>query len=125
MFLRVKVTINWEGVTSDILSTLSVKKQNTESEDMKRVSKVLVVLAMVAVVLASEVEGGRKLKSKEEKVDHPQSFLGGSGGGGLGGIFPSPGFTGFGFGPSGFCTFPGGCTPTLPINPGLGTPPHA
>ncbi|KAF7805027.1 Glucan endo-1,3-beta-glucosidase 1 [Senna tora] len=76
---------------------------------MERASKLLVVLAMVLLLLlASEVEGGRKLRSKE---DRPQSFLGG--------IFPSPGFAGFGFGPSGFCTFPGGCTPTLPINPGF------
>lgn len=90
---------------------------------MERVTKLLLVSAMVVLMLAlaSEVEGGRKLKSKEEKVDHPQSFLGG----GMGGIFPSPGFAGFGFGPSGFCTFPGGCSPTLLINPGGGSPPHA
>ncbi|KAK7392116.1 hypothetical protein VNO78_20543 [Psophocarpus tetragonolobus] len=92
---------------------------------MEKVSKVLV---MVAVVLVSNVEGGRLLK--EENVDHPQNFLGP---GGLGGIFPSPSpgfsFTGVGFGPSGFCTFPGGCTPatTLPTIPGAGgsVPPHA
>lgn len=88
---------------------------------MERVSKlkVLVVLAMMVVLLlVSEVEGGRKLKDEE-----PQSFLGGGTGTG-GGTFPSPGsFAGF------FCTFPGGCTPTLPVIPGVGvgvgSPPHA
>ncbi|TKY52342.1 hypothetical protein E2542_SST23862 [Spatholobus suberectus] len=91
---------------------------------MERVAKVLVMLAMV---LASDVEGGRLLK--EENVDHPQNFLGS---GGLGGIFPSPSpgfsFTGVGFGPSGFCTFPGGCSPSLPTIPSVGSggsPPHA
>ncbi|KAK7278048.1 hypothetical protein RJT34_23070 [Clitoria ternatea] len=96
---------------------------------MKRVAKLLLMLAMVLAGITSDVEGGRLLK--EEKVDHPQNFLGGGGGGsGLGGIFPSPGFsfTGVGFGPSGFCTFPsGGCTPILPTIPavGGGSPPHA
>ncbi|RDY12123.1 hypothetical protein CR513_03122, partial [Mucuna pruriens] len=87
---------------------------------MERVSKVLVMLAMVLVVFAWDVEGRRLLK--EENVDEPQNFIGS---GGLGGIFPSPSpgfsFTGVGFGPSGFCTFPGGCTPsTLPTIPGAG-----
>ena len=83
-------------------------------------AKLLLILAIVVVVLASDVEGGRKLKEKKDNVDHPQNFLGG-----IGGLFPSPGFAGVGFGPSGFCTFPGGCTPTLPTNPGSGgSPPH-
>lgn len=91
---------------------------------MERVSvvKVLLVLGMVMLLLTSEAEGGRKLKSNDEEKKDPQNFLGG---GGLGGIFPSPGFAGLGFGPSGFCTFPGGCTPSLPINPIGGSPPHA
>ncbi|KAL2325625.1 hypothetical protein Fmac_024683 [Flemingia macrophylla] len=102
---------------------------------MERVSKVLVMLAMVLMVFASNVKGGRLLK--EENVDKPQNFLGS---GGLGGIFPNPSpgfsFTGVGFGPSGFCTIPGGCTPSFPTIPGvagsgsgtglgLGSPPHA
>ncbi|KAG4983331.1 hypothetical protein JHK82_028171 [Glycine max] len=93
---------------------------------MERVAKVVVMLAMVVLVLiASNVEGGRLLK--QENVDQPETFLGG--------IFPSPSpgfsFTGVGFGPSGFCTFPGGCTgtPSLPTIPGAGVslpvPPHA
>ncbi|KAK7344299.1 hypothetical protein VNO77_13745 [Canavalia gladiata] len=94
---------------------------------MGRVAKMLVMLAIVVVILASNVEGGRLLKgNKEENVKQPQNFLGGGGSG----LFPSPGFsfTGVGFGPSGFCTFPGGCTgtPTLPTFPGAGgSPPHA
>nr|KYP74252.1 hypothetical protein KK1_006923 [Cajanus cajan] len=92
---------------------------------MEKLGKVLVMLVMVVMVVASNVEGGRLLK--EENVDKPQNFLGS---GGLGGIFPSPSpgfsFTGIGFGPSGFCTFPGGCTPNLPTIPGAGgSPPHA
>ena len=96
---------------------------------MERVNKKLVLLLLLVIVvvaLAPNVEGGRRLKSREEKdVDHPQSFLGG---GGLGGIFPSPGFAGVVFGPSGFCTFPGGCTPPLPTTPRTGgtiSPPAA
>ncbi|MDG2835133.1 hypothetical protein P7M40_24950, partial [Vibrio parahaemolyticus] len=98
---------------------------------MERVAKVLVMLSMVVLVLASNAEGGRLLE--EENVEQPQTFLGS--GGGLGGIFPSPSpgfsFTGVGFGPSGFCTFPGGCTgtPSLPTIPGAGgslpVPTHA
>ncbi|KAI9099057.1 hypothetical protein K1719_024824 [Acacia pycnantha] len=85
---------------------------------MERVSKLKVLAMGVLLLLVSEVEGGRKLKDEE-----PQSFLGGGTGTG-GGTFPSPGgFAGF------FCTFPGGCTPTLPVNPGVGvgagSPPHA
>jgi len=97
---------------------------------MEKVTKVVVMLAMVALVCGSNVEGGRLLK-EEENVKQPQNFLGS---GGLGGIFPSPSpgfsFTGVGFGPNGFCSFPGGCTPTLPTLPGGGggslpVPPHA
>jgi len=89
------------------------------------------MLAMVVLVCASNVEGGRLLKEEEEDVEQPQNF---PGSGGLGGIFPSPSpgfsFTGVGFGPNGFCTFPGGCTPTFPTLPGGGggslpVPPHA
>lgn len=97
---------------------------------MERVTKVLVMLAMVVLVSASNVEGGRLLK-EEENVEQPQNF---PGSGGFGGIFPSPSpgfsFTGVSFGPNGFCTFPGGCTPTLPTLPGgvggsVPVPPHA
>ncbi|MED6192095.1 hypothetical protein PIB30_006921 [Stylosanthes scabra] len=80
---------------------------------------VILAIIMVVMVLASEVEGGRELKGdkglmkkEDEKnnVDQPQNFVGG-----MGAILPSPNgftFTGVGFGPNGFCTFPGGCTPT-------------
>jgi len=53
---------------------------------MEKVTKVVVMLAMVALVCGSNVEGGRLLK-EEENVKQPQNFLGS---GGLGGIFPSP-----------------------------------
>ncbi|CAJ1977876.1 unnamed protein product [Sphenostylis stenocarpa] len=100
------------------------KCSEEESEDIKKMEKVtkvlLVMLAMVVLLHAWDVEGGRLLK-EEENVDQPQNFIGP---GGLGGIFPSPSpgfsFTGVGFGPNGFCTFPGGCTPTLPTLPGGG-----
>ncbi|OIV91077.1 hypothetical protein TanjilG_17037 [Lupinus angustifolius] len=94
---------------------------------MEIVSKLLfLTLAMMVMILASDVEGaGRKLK-EAEKVDHTQNFIGGIGGTGT---FPSPSFTGVVFGPSIFCTYPGGCTtptPTLPFIPSAGgSPPHA
>lgn len=91
---------------------------------MERVAKVLVMMAIVLVVLGSDVEGGRVVKGekKKENVDQPQNFLGGIGGSG---VFPSPGFAGA------FCTFPGGCTSTgsgttFPTIPTIGgSPPHA
>ncbi|KAJ1425545.1 hypothetical protein SESBI_10893 [Sesbania bispinosa] len=49
---------------------------------MERVGKVLLMLAMVVVILASDVEGGRLLKGeKKENVNQPQNFFGGIGGG--------------------------------------------
>ncbi|CAL0300150.1 unnamed protein product [Lupinus luteus] len=90
------------------------------------VYKLLLLTLVMMMILASEyVEGaGRKLK-EAEKVDHPQNFIGGIGGTGT---FPSPSFTGVVFGPSIFCTYPGGCTPTptIPFIPSAGgSPPHA
>ncbi|KAJ7977819.1 Zinc finger, C2H2-like protein [Quillaja saponaria] len=90
---------------------------------MERASKVLLILGvLLLVVLGSDfVEGGRRLK--EEKVDHPQNFIGGIGATGTGGLFPSPGFT------TGIvCSYPGNCvqvgnTPFLPTIPGVGSPP--
>lgn len=107
---------------------------------MEKVAKVLVILTMLLLVFSSDVEGGRQLKSKEEKVEHPQSFLGNGGGiggvgglipstGGVGGLIPSPGFGGaVGSGPTSFCAiFPAGCVPVLPSIPGgsigVGSPP--
>ncbi|XLT08809.1 hypothetical protein HN51_054602 [Arachis hypogaea] len=96
----------------------------------QRVTKLMaVILAIIMVVaLASEVEGGRKLKGDkgimkkdDENMDQPQNFVGG-----MGAILPSPNgytFTGVGFGPNGFCTFPGGCTPTT--LPTITNPPPA
>lgn len=77
---------------------------------MERVSKLALLLTAILVVAAMPVEGGRMLKSNEkgEVVAQPQNIYGG-----VGGIYPgSPGFTGIGFGPSGFCSLPGGCVPT-------------
>jgi hypothetical protein len=96
---------------------------------MEKVAKVLVILTMLLLVFSSDVEGGRQLKSKEENVEHPQTFLGNGGGlGGVGGLIPSPGFGGVaGSGPPSFCAiFPAGCVPGLPTIPsgsiGVGTP---
>ncbi|KAK4595298.1 hypothetical protein RGQ29_013655 [Quercus rubra] len=92
---------------------------------MERVTKVFLMLTILLLVLSSDVEGGRQLKSND-KVEHPQNFLGGIGG--VGGFIPSPGFaggigSGSGSGPSSFCTFfPGGCVPILPTIPGSGVP---
>uniref|UniRef100_A0A2N9EXD9 Glycine-rich protein n=1 Tax=Fagus sylvatica TaxID=28930 RepID=A0A2N9EXD9_FAGSY len=93
---------------------------------MERVTKVLLMLTMLLLVLSSDVEGGRQLKSNE-KVEHPQNFAGGMSG--IGGFIPSPGFAGgIGSGPSSFCSFsPGGCVPavfpTIPGSPlGVGSP---
>ncbi|KAE9589543.1 hypothetical protein Lal_00000214 [Lupinus albus] len=92
---------------------------------MERVSKLFLILTIMVMVLASDVEGGGRKLKEEKNVDHPQNFIGGIGGSGT---FPGPGFTGVGFGPSIFCTYPGGCTqtPTLPFIPSTGgSPPHA
>jgi hypothetical protein len=97
--------------------------------EMEKVAKVLLILTMLLLVFSSDVEGGRQLKSKEQ-VDHPQTFLGNGGIGGLRGFIPTPGFggAGVGSGPSSFCAiFPAGCVPILPTIPGgsigVGTPP--
>ncbi|KAK7269464.1 hypothetical protein RIF29_22190 [Crotalaria pallida] len=96
----------------------------------KEAKLLLLTLAIMVVVLASDVEGIRKVKEeKEERVYDKDNFIGGIGGTAT---FPGPGFTGVGFGPSIFCTYPGGCTstttPTLPLTPiaggVVGSPPH-
>ncbi|KAK7817539.1 hypothetical protein CFP56_042750 [Quercus suber] len=51
---------------------------------MERVTKVFLMLTILLLVLSSDVEGGRQLKSND-KVEHPQNFLGGIGG--VGGSF--------------------------------------
>lgn len=85
---------------------------------MERVIRVLLIFTiffLVFVALEVEVEGGRTLKSKEDDgVVHPQNFFAGFG------TFPTPGLAaGVGFGPSGFCAFPGiGCVRVQPTNPG-------
>ncbi|KAH7542903.1 hypothetical protein FEM48_Zijuj02G0124500 [Ziziphus jujuba var. spinosa] len=66
----------------------------------------VILMTTMLVALALDVEGGRMLKSNDQ-VDHPQNFVGGI----AGGVYPGPTFaTGFGFGPSGFYTFPGSGT---------------
>ncbi|KAL3738916.1 hypothetical protein ACJRO7_020318 [Eucalyptus globulus] len=83
----------------------------------------LVLLLSLFLACNVNVEGARMLKSKDKAV-HPQNIYGGTGGyyfpgPGTGGALPNPGFAGgIGFGPSGFCTFPGGCVPATPIFPG-------
>ncbi|KAB1202037.1 hypothetical protein CJ030_MR8G029116 [Morella rubra] len=98
---------------------------------MERVTKVLLILTVLLLVLSSSAEGGRQLKS-EEKVEHPQSFFGNGGSGGIGGFLPTPGMAGgiggIGSGPSSICSFfPTGCVPVQPVNPGgsigVGSPP--
>lgn len=84
---------------------------------MERVSRlILVILTILLVAIALEVKvGGRSLKNKDDEVVQPQNFFAGFG------TFPSPGLAagfGFGFGPSGFCSFPGiGCVRVQPTNP--------
>ncbi|XLU70491.1 hypothetical protein S245_029544 [Arachis hypogaea] len=123
--------------TSHITITLRTKQKKNhqcftiiKKKMGQRVTKLMaVILAIImVVVLASEVEGGRKLKGDkgimkkdDENMDQPQNFVGG-----MGAILPSPNgytFTGVGFGPNGFCTFPGGCTPTT--LPTITNPPPA
>uniref|UniRef100_F6I4G9 Uncharacterized protein n=1 Tax=Vitis vinifera TaxID=29760 RepID=F6I4G9_VITVI len=84
---------------------------------MERVTRLLQIFTIFLVVFALEVkvEGGRILKSKgDDQVAHPQNFFAGFG------TFPTPGLAaGVGFGPSGFCSFPGiGCVRVQPTNPG-------
>lgn len=80
-------------------------------------------VVMVIVGLMVSAEGARMMITKHENEQqqqqqqqqqqsslHPQNFIA------AGGFIPTtpgtPGFaTGFGFGPSGFCTFPGSCIP--------------
>ncbi|GMN44107.1 hypothetical protein TIFTF001_013310 [Ficus carica] len=89
---------------------------------MERTTKTLVILTAFLLVGAAmeAVEGGRLLKSNEQQVDHPQNFYGG----GIAGAIPGPGFTGFGFGPNGFYTFPGfGSGTSVPGLPTISAPP--
>ncbi|KAG6773043.1 hypothetical protein POTOM_020297 [Populus tomentosa] len=77
------------------------------SAKMERTQKMLLILAIFVLVLASNVEAGRKLKDKE-KVDQPQNYLGGFGT--SGGFIPSPNGPVFQLGPTGYCSYPGvGC----------------
>ncbi|KAF7851256.1 hypothetical protein BT93_L4260 [Corymbia citriodora subsp. variegata] len=93
--------------------------------EMKRSSSSLVCLVLllsISLACIVNVEGARPLKSKD-KVVRPQNIYGGGGGyyipgPGMSGALPSPLYGGFGFGPSGFCTFPGGCVPASPLFPG-------
>ncbi|EEF50020.1 conserved hypothetical protein [Ricinus communis] len=90
-------------------------------------TKLLVILTLFLVVLACNVEGGRRLKQSHEKVDQPQNYFGGFGG--TGAVIPTPFGPTIAFGPSGFCSFPGvGCVrvqPQQPTLPGgaIGSPP--
>ncbi|KAG6751467.1 hypothetical protein POTOM_043656 [Populus tomentosa] len=83
------------------------------SARMERTQKMLLILAVFMLVLASNVEAGRKLKDTEEKVDHPQNYLGGFGT--SGGFIPTPNGPVFAFGPSVFCSYPGGLEPALAV----------
>uniref|UniRef100_A0A5B7CDY1 Uncharacterized protein n=1 Tax=Davidia involucrata TaxID=16924 RepID=A0A5B7CDY1_DAVIN len=92
---------------------------------MERVSKVmLLILTVFLVIFTMDVEGaGRSLKG-EERVEHPQNFIGGIGGTipaspGFGGSIPSIPSPGFSF--SSFCSLPGvNCVPVQPTIPGGG-----
>ncbi|KAI6706531.1 hypothetical protein NL676_009493 [Syzygium grande] len=81
----------------------------------------LVLLLSLSLARNVSVEGARLLKSKD-KVVRPQNIDGGLGGyyfPSPDGALPSPAFSGgIGFGPSWFCTLPGGCIPGAPIIPG-------
>ncbi|KAL3573355.1 hypothetical protein D5086_023968 [Populus alba] len=91
------------------------------SARMERTQKMLLILAVFMLVLASNVEAGRKLKDTEEKVDHPQNYLGGFGT--SGGFIPTPNGPVFAFGPSVFCSYPGvGCV-RIPGTGAIGSPP--
>ncbi|KAJ6354331.1 hypothetical protein OIU76_003225 [Salix suchowensis] len=77
------------------------------SAKMERTQKMLLILAIFILVLASIVEAGRKLEEKE-KVDQPQNYLGGFGT--SGGFIPSPNGPVFQLGPTVYCSYPGvGC----------------
>ncbi|KAF5198751.1 hypothetical protein FRX31_011662 [Thalictrum thalictroides] len=83
---------------------------------MEGVTKImLLILTVYLVAFVTNTEAGRIMKNMKEKVEQPQNFIGGVGG--TGGIFNYPPFgTGFGFGPSTFCSFPGlGCIHSPPI----------
>ena len=75
--------------------------------EMERMTKAMLILTALLVAMSVEAEGARMVKSNnndgQQQVDQPQNFFGGIGGGSI----PGPGFTGIGFGPSGFFTFPG------------------
>uniref|UniRef100_A0A6N2KWY1 Uncharacterized protein n=1 Tax=Salix viminalis TaxID=40686 RepID=A0A6N2KWY1_SALVM len=76
--------------------------------------KMLLILAIFILVLASNVEAGRKLEEKE-KVDQPQNYLGGFGT--SGGFIPSPNGPVFQLGPTVYCSYPGvGCV-RIPVSP--------
>ncbi|KAF9669814.1 hypothetical protein SADUNF_Sadunf13G0003600 [Salix dunnii] len=91
------------------------------SARMERTQKMLLILAIFMVVVASNVEAGRKLKDTKEKVEQPQNYLGGFGT--SGGFIPTPNGPVFAFGPSGFCSFPGvGCV-RVPGTGVIGSPP--
>ncbi|KAH8507080.1 hypothetical protein H0E87_009546 [Populus deltoides] len=90
------------------------------SAKMERTQKMLLILAIFVLVLASNVEAGRKLKDKE-KADQPQNYLGGFGT--SGGFIPSPNGPVFQLGPTGYCSYPGvGCV-RIPGTGSIGSPP--
>ncbi|CAK7340455.1 unnamed protein product [Dovyalis caffra] len=100
----------------------SVSMPDSErSAKMETTQKVLLILAISMLVLATNVEGGRKLKDTEEKVVQPQNYLGGFGT--SGGYIPTPNGPVFQLGPSGFCSYPGvGCV-RVPGTGAIGSPP--
>lgn len=86
---------------------------------MERATKLLLIVTIFLVVLALDVEGGRRLQDKD-KVSHPQNYFGSFGG--TGGFIPTPSGPALEFGPSGFCSVPGiGCV-RVPGNV-VGSPP--
>ncbi|KAJ6397352.1 hypothetical protein OIU77_018379 [Salix suchowensis] len=90
------------------------------SGKMERTQKMLLILAIFILVLASNVEAGRKLEEKE-KVDQPQNYLGGFGT--SGGFIPSPNGPVFQLGPTVYCSYPGvGCV-NIPGTGSIGSPP--
>ncbi|KAJ4828356.1 hypothetical protein Tsubulata_047546 [Turnera subulata] len=90
---------------------------------MEGATKLMLILAIVLMVSAANVEGGRKLVEKET-VDRPQNYMGAFGG--TAGFIPSPSGPTLYFGPTGYCSFPGpGCVRINPTLPGgaIGSPP--
>ena len=122
-------TIRWVGVArvlytaseKDYRKVESVSMPGVErSAKMERTQKMQLILAIFILVLASNVEAGRKLKDKE-KVDQPQNYLGGFGT--SGGFIPSPNGPVFQLGPTGYCSYPGvGCV-RIPGTGSIGSPP--